>query len=57
MAFRALNLGYRISRRQFRVHVHRTTAVDAAARGSGLSLRHPHRAWRIWQVVLHARGG
>ena len=55
IGFSAMNAFMAVSRRAFRVHVHPTTAVDAAARRSGLELRAHRRSGPVWQVVLYAR--
>jgi len=53
--FRLMNLMMRVARRAFRVHLHRTSAVDAVAREHGLTPRLTRRAGPIWQVALYAR--
>jgi len=57
LGFRFVNLGCRVARKQFRVHVHPLPAVDAAARGSGLGLRFRAGVGPIWQVALYERPG
>ena len=53
--FRLMNLMMRVGRRAFRVHLHRTSAVDAVAREHGLTPRLTRRAGPVWQVALYAR--
>jgi magnesium-protoporphyrin O-methyltransferase len=53
--FRVLNLGMRVARRAFRVHLHRTAAVDAVARDHGLTPKLARRAGPVWQVAVYAR--
>jgi spermidine synthase len=55
LGFRAFNLGMRTARRTFRVHVHRTAAVDALVRQRGLTPRLRRDASPIWQVAVYAR--
>ncbi len=55
LGFRAMNLGMRLGRRAFRVHVHRTGAVDAVARGRGLTPRLQRGVGPVWQVALYTR--
>jgi magnesium-protoporphyrin O-methyltransferase len=44
----------RVGRNQFRFFVHRTSAVDAAARAAGLEPQ-IHRMAGVWQVAVYAR--
>jgi spermidine synthase len=53
--FRFMNLVMRAARRAFRVHLHRTSAVDAVAREHGLTPRLTRRAGPVWQVAVYAR--
>jgi 2-polyprenyl-3-methyl-5-hydroxy-6-metoxy-1,4-benzoquinol methylase len=55
LAVRAFNLGLRVGRRVFRVHVHRTAAVDAVARRQGLTPSFHRHAGPIWQVAVYVR--
>jgi hypothetical protein len=55
LGFRAVNAGMRVARLAFRAHVHRTSAVDAVARGRGLTLRLRRRVGPVWQVALYVR--
>lgn len=56
LGVRTTNLIMRVSRRSFRAHVHRTTAVDAVARAHGLEPRLARRVGPVWQVAVYARG-
>jgi len=56
LGFRGLNLGMRLRRRAFRVHLHRTDAVDAVARDRGLTPTLRRRVGPVWQVAVYARG-
>ena len=53
--FRVMNLVMRVARRAFRVHLHRTRAVDAVAREHGLTPRLTRRAGPVWQVAVYVR--
>jgi hypothetical protein len=55
LAIRAANLGLRLSRRAFRAHLHRMSAVDAVAREHGLTPKVATRAGPVWQVALYVR--
>jgi hypothetical protein len=55
LGVRAVNLGMRLGRRAFRVHVHRTSAVDAVARRRGLTPKLRRVAGPVWQVALYTR--
>jgi hypothetical protein len=55
VGFRFLNLMMRLARRAFRVHLHRTSGVDAVVREHGLTLKIAVRAGPVWQVALYAR--
>jgi magnesium-protoporphyrin O-methyltransferase len=55
LGFRAMNVGLRLGRRDFRVHVHRTRTVDAVARRRGLTPRLQRSAGPVWQVALYTR--
>jgi O-methyltransferase len=55
LGFRANNLCMRMARRVFRAYVHRTDAVDAAARAAGLTLQSRRRIGAVWQVALYSR--
>jgi magnesium-protoporphyrin O-methyltransferase len=48
------NLLLRLRRDPFRIFAHRSAAVDALIRNSGLAPRY-HRTAGIWQVVVYAR--
>jgi len=52
---RVTNLFMRLSRRAFRAHLHRPSAVDAVAREHGLTPRLCRRTGPFWQVALYAR--
>ncbi len=49
-----MNVLLRLARGSFRFYVHRTAAVDAIARASGLVPRF-HRSGFFWQVAVYAR--
>ena len=51
----AINLGLRVMRSDFRVHVHPDAAVDAVTRAHGLEPRLHRRAGPFWQVAVFAR--
>src|SRR5919108_5401024 len=53
--FRVANLVMRVSRRDFRVHLHRPGAIDAVARRHGLAPRLSTPAGPAWHVALYAR--
>lgn len=53
--FRVMNIGMRVSRRAFRVHLHRPSAVDAVARRHGLAPRVSISAGPVWHVALYGR--
>ena len=55
LGIRASNLFMRLARRTFRVHRHRTSAVDAVARAHGLTARFARPVGPVWQVALYAR--
>jgi methyltransferase family protein len=55
LGIRVTNLGMRMTRRRFRAHLHRTSAVDAVAREHGLAPKLARRAGPVWQVVLYER--
>jgi hypothetical protein len=46
----------RATRRAFRAHLHRTSAVDAVARAHGLAPKLARRAGPVWQVAVYERG-
>lgn len=48
------NFVQRVRRDPFRMYAHRTAAVDAVVRASGLAPRY-HRETLVWQVVVYAR--
>ena len=56
LGFSAMNLSMRLRRRAFRAHIHRTSAVDAVARDSGLTPKLRRRVGPVWQVAVYARG-
>ena len=55
VAFRVLNLGLRLARRQFRAYVHPVEAVDRISRSAGLELQLRQDVGPIWQVVVYER--
>jgi len=55
LGFLGLNLGMRLRRRAFRVHLHRMDLVDAVARGRGLTPKLRRRVGPVWQVAVYAR--
>jgi Methyltransferase domain len=55
LGIRLTNLIMRVSRRAFRAHLHRTTAVDAVAREHGLAPKFTGRAGPVWQVAVYVR--
>ena len=55
LGVRVANLVLRLSRRTFRVYVHRASAVDAAVRAHGLTPKLRRRVGPVWQVVLYTR--
>jgi spermidine synthase len=55
LGIRVSNGIMRVSRRAFRAHLHRTSAVDAVARRHGLRPKLARRLGPVWQVVLYAR--
>ena len=55
LAFRLMNLGLRLARKQFRAYVHPVDAVDRISRSAGLALQLRHNVGPIWQVVLYER--
>jgi hypothetical protein len=57
IGFRVVNVIMRLARRAFRVHLHRTSAVDAVVRGHGLTPKLAVRAGPVWQVALYTRQG
>jgi magnesium-protoporphyrin O-methyltransferase len=52
---RCTNLLMRLTRRAFRAHLHRTSAVDAVARAHGLVPKVAQRAGPVWQVAVYVR--
>src|SRR5918999_5048770 len=54
LGIRVANLIMRLTRRAFRAHLHRTSAVDAVAREHGLTPKLSRRVGPIWQVALYA---
>jgi 2-polyprenyl-3-methyl-5-hydroxy-6-metoxy-1,4-benzoquinol methylase len=56
LAIRVTNLGMRMTRRAFRAHMHRTSAVDAVARAHGLAPKLTRHAGPVWQVAVYERG-
>ena len=54
---RVTNLAMRLSRRAFRAHLHRPSAVDAVARRHGLAPKLSTTVGPVWQVALYARDG
>jgi predicted TPR repeat methyltransferase len=55
LGLRLANLAMRMRGSAFRAYAHRTSAVDAAARASGLERRLVRRAGPVWQVVVYGR--
>jgi 2-polyprenyl-3-methyl-5-hydroxy-6-metoxy-1,4-benzoquinol methylase len=55
LAFRCVNLGLRTARREFRVFVHHTEAVDAVATARGLTRGLQRTAGPVWQVAVYER--
>src|SRR5918999_137027 len=55
LGFRSMNVIMRVARRAFRVHLHRTSAVDAVARRHGLTPKLARRVGPVWQVAVYAR--
>jgi hypothetical protein len=55
LGFRGVNLGMKLGRRAFRVHLHRTSAVDAVVRDRGLTPTLRRRVGPVWQVAVYAR--
>jgi 2-polyprenyl-3-methyl-5-hydroxy-6-metoxy-1,4-benzoquinol methylase len=55
LGIRTTNLIMRLTRRTFRAHLHRTSAVEAVAREHGLTPKLARRAGPIWQVAVYAR--
>jgi magnesium-protoporphyrin O-methyltransferase len=55
LGIRVANLIMRLTRRAFRAHLHRTSAVDAVAREHGLTPKLSRRVGPVWQVALYAR--
>jgi magnesium-protoporphyrin O-methyltransferase len=53
--FRVMNTIMRLTRRVFRVHLHRTSSVDAVARAHGLAPKFARRAGPVWQVAVYVR--
>jgi Methyltransferase domain len=56
VAIRVTNLGMRMTRRAFRAHMHRTSAVDAVAREHGLAPKLTRHAGPVWQVAVYECG-
>ena len=56
VAIRVTNVCMRTTRRAFRAHLHRTSAVDAVAREHGLVPKLARPAGPVWQVALYERG-
>jgi hypothetical protein len=56
LGFRGVNLGMKLGRRAFRVHLHRTSAVDAVVRDRGLTPTLRRRVGPVWQVAVYVRG-
>jgi Methyltransferase domain len=54
-AFRLMNLGLRLSRKPFRVYVHRPEAVDRQASLRGLTRRLRRSVGPMWLVALYER--
>jgi hypothetical protein len=55
LGIRVTNAIMRVSRRAFRAHLHRTSAVDAVARRHGLTQALSLQVGPVWQVALYAR--
>jgi magnesium-protoporphyrin O-methyltransferase len=55
LGVRVTNLIMRVSRRAFRAHLHRPSAIDAVARAHGLVPRLARRAGPVWQVAVYVR--
>lgn len=50
------NLGLRLFRQSFRIHIHPTRAVDDLVRAHGFE-RRTQRRWLVWQMVVYRRLG
>lgn len=48
------NLAMRLTRANYRIHIHSDSAVDAFIRESGFERRY-RRGWLLWQTVLYER--
>ena len=55
LAFRLMNLGLRLARKQFRAYIHPVDAVDGISRSAGLALQTRQNVGPIWQVVVYER--
>jgi hypothetical protein len=55
LGFRAVNAGMAVARQAFRSYAHQTRAVDAVARGQGLTPKLRRRVGPVWQVALYTR--
>jgi len=55
LAFRLMNAGLRLARKEFRAYVHPTDAVDTVAREDGLTRKVRENVGPIWQVAVYAR--
>ena len=51
---RVMNLVQRLTRSDYRMHVHPTELVDRLAREAGLERRYHHAGW-VWQTVVYVR--
>jgi hypothetical protein len=49
-----MNLVQRLTRSDYRMHVHPTELVDRLAREAGLERRYHHAGW-VWQTVVYVR--
>jgi len=48
------NVGYRVFRNPYRMHVHRQALVDALLRGAGFELTSAHSGW-FWRTAVYRR--
>jgi len=55
LGIRVTNLIMRVSRRAFRAHLHRTSAVDAVVRQHGLAPKLARPVGPVWQVAVYVR--
>lgn len=55
LAFRGVNVAFRVARNPFRVYVHHADAVDATLRERGLAPTVERRAGPVWKLALYER--